>query len=204
MNIVYEILLEAGKIITLILVAISFLFSALILFKPALASRINSGFKRWFSTSEVSQKLETQVQTTETVIKYRWLVGLVFLIGAVYTIYFLLAGFDQAKFIALVIKPETQTAEMFTFMAMDFLKWILVLWCVIGAALCLTLILMPDRFRKLSRTLDAFFSTQQVQDLVDTSSDALDSWVLKNHVLVGFFLFLGACFLVVFCLTTLV
>ncbi|MFQ5673628.1 MAG: hypothetical protein ACE5G9_11075 [Nitrospinales bacterium] len=202
MGIIYDILLTAGEIVSLILVAVSFLFSALILFKPALAARINSNFKQWFPTNERFQKLETEIQTTETIIKYRWLIGLVFFLGAVYTIYFLLVGFDQSKFIALVIKPETQTAEMFTAMIMDFLRWLLVIWCVVGAALCLILTLLPERFRKLSQTLDAFFSTQKVQDLIDTSSDSLDQWVLKNHVLVGFFLFMGSSFLAVFCLTT--
>ncbi len=69
--------------------------------------------------------------------------------------------------------------------------------------MCLLLLVQPRVFVRLSEKLDAVISTRSIQDAVDASYHGLDGWVLRNHVPVGLFLFLGSLFLVFFCATTL-
>ena len=201
MDIVYDILWQSGKILALLLLFVSFGISAMILFKPALAAQINRTFNRWVSTEEVYNRLDAEIRTTEAILKFRIPVGLTFLLGALFTIYYLLFAFNEDAFITLVIAPSSKM-NILVVLFVDFVKWLLLVWCGVGVVVCAIMIASPDTFRKISHFLDRFFSTKKVQELIDAPSDSVDQWVLKNHVMVGLFLFMGSCFLVVFSLST--
>ena len=201
MDIVYDILWQSGGILALLLVFVSFGVSALILFKPVLASQLNSKFNHWVCTEQVNDNLDAQIKTTEAILKYRIPVGLVFFFGALYTSYYLLFVFNPGIFIKLVIAPSSKI-KVFVEISIDFVKWLLVVWCGVGVVVCSIMIVSPETFKKVNSFLDKFFSTKQVQELIDAPSDSIDQWVLKNHVMVGFFLLMGSCFLIVFCFST--
>lgn len=201
MDIVYDILWQSGKILALLLLFVSFGISAMILFKPALAAQINRKFNRWVSTEEVYNRLDAEIRTTEAILKFRIPVGLTFFLGALYTIYYLLFAFNEDAFITLVIAPSSKM-NILVVVFVDFVKWLLLVWCGVGVVVCAIMIASQDTFRKISHFLDRFFSTKKVQELIDAPRDSVDQWVLKNHVMVGLFLFMGSCFLVVFFLST--
>lgn len=204
MDIVYDILLTTGKILFFVLTIVAFVVSGTILFKPGTAGNFNAKFNAWFSTEQISDEADTHVDTHQTVMKYRWLVGGLFFLGALYTVKYLLMDFNQAKFVGLVIAPGGGTARLFAQIAVETIKYFMVIVSLMGIVVCLIIMFKPDTFQQMNNRMDQAFSTKGIQDRLDTSRTSFDKWVLDNHVFVGSFLFLGSIFMLVFILTRLI
>ncbi len=173
---------------------------ALLLFRPSTAAQLNHFFNKWFKTEDISKSIDTQISTADLFVKYRFVLGFPLFLGAMYTIYYLIAIFDQSRFISMVVTPSTETKELFIVIIMDVSRWFFVIWCLIGAFLCLLMTFAPDKFKEVTKSLDAFFSTEKVESLIDTPHDSIDNWVLRNHIIVGFLLLMGSAFLFAICL----
>jgi hypothetical protein len=200
MDIIYDILFVGFKFFAVFLVIVSLVMGALILFKPSSAANINIFFNKWFKTEDISKSMETEISTVDLFIKYRFILGVPLCIGAIYTTYYLISIFDQSGFISMVVKPSTETKELFVVILMDVTRWFFVLWCLIGAFLCLIMTFAPDKFKEITKSLDSFFSTEKVESLIDAPHDTIDNWVLRNHIIVGFILLMGSAFLFAICL----
>jgi len=203
MSIVYEILIQSALILAFILVAGAFCYSMLILFKPKAALQLNGRFNAWFSTEKVDATMDRHIDTHDLMLKNRWWVGSLFLAGALFTLKYLLIDFDADKFIAFVIDPTGKAAQGLTEIAVIAIQWSLVLTSFFGALACALLLVNPQTFERLSHKLDTHYSTEQIKAGADTVYTAVDDWVMKNHVMVGLFLFLGSTYLVVVLLMTL-
>ncbi len=197
MSVTYQILFSAGKILFYILIVMSFVVSALILFKPALAARINERFNAVFSTEHVHNKIDAYIDTTETLLKYRWALGGVFLAGSALAIKYLVADFDEKKFVALIISPNGLGTRALYEIVVATVRWFFALFSFVGVFVCLAIMFRPDSFRKISAKMDTLFSTVEFHKALDASNHSLDSWVLRHHVIVGAFLFMGSCYLIV-------
>lgn len=197
MQVVYTILLEAGKILSYLLIILSFIVSGFILFQPARIIRFNAWLNTFFCTKKVGQQLNLSVDTTEIVLKYRWLIGTLFLIGALFTGKYMLLDFQAEKFVHLVIKPANATVEITYEILMVVIKWVFVFCSVVGVIICSILMFLPELFRQISHKLDKAVSTEHVGNMLDTSHTLFDDWVFKHHIAVGLFLFLASGFLVV-------
>ncbi|NIP99505.1 MAG: hypothetical protein GWM98_03025, partial [Nitrospinaceae bacterium] len=66
----------------------------------------------------------------------------------------------------------------------------------------LMIVTTPEKFRRLSHTMDHWVSTQPAMDALEKSHSTVDEWVIKHHIAVGLFLFLGSIFLVFACTQT--
>lgn len=204
MDIIYDILLTTGKILFFVLTLAAFTISALILFKPQAAGTLNEKFNGWFSTQKISDGVDNHVDTHQLVMKYRWPVGGVFFLGALYTVKYLLVDFDENKFIHFVIAPDGKTALLFTRIGVEICKYFMVVVSLMGVVVCSIIMVKPDTFERMNHKMDRVFSTREIQNSLDTTRTSFDRWVLSNHVFVGSFLFLGSIFMLVFILTTLV
>lgn len=203
MEIIYDILWQVGKIIFLILTLVAFGVSALILFRPQQVAKASAKFNQWISTESVQNQVDSHIDTDEWIMRHRWWIGGLFLIGALFTLKYLLIDFEQEKFIKLVLNPAGEWPLAYTEIAVDVVKWVLVMTSLVGVLVCSLILVNPESFRRINARLDKMFSTAKVQEAIDVSHMGVDRWVLKNHVLVGSFLFLGSCFLIVFCVTIL-
>ncbi|KMP11709.1 hypothetical protein UR09_01990 [Candidatus Nitromaritima sp. SCGC AAA799-A02] len=198
MDIVYDILIQVGKIIFLLLILVSLGVSAMILFWPRQAAVASARFNRWISTEKVQSQVDTHTDTDDWIFRNRWWIGGIFLIGALFSLKFLLFDFEQNKFISLVINPNGKSAFAYTEIAVEIIKWILALTSFVGVFVCILILFNPDSFKRISSRLNRIFSTTHVQEKIDVTHMDLDQWVMKNHIAVGLFLFLGSCFLIVF------
>lgn len=200
MSIVYVILFDAAKILAFFLIIVSFVVSLLVLFKPALIMQLNAWLNTSYSTEAVSRVLDSKIDSAETILKYRWLVGTVFLAGSLFTARFVLVDFDPKRFVEAVISPSGTSAAMIYGMLFLFLKWLILICSSVGVVVCLCLMFFPEGFRKISNWLDTFVSTEKIETTMDTSHHFVDSWVYKHHGIVGLLMFLASGYLVVMCL----
>jgi hypothetical protein len=203
MSIVYEILIDSALYLAFILVVVAFFFSALILFKPKAALQLNGRFNSWFCTEKIDSTLDMHIDTNALVLKNRWWVGSIFLAGALFTLKYLLMDFDAGKFISLIVQPSGKSAQTFSEIIVISIQWLLVFTSFVGVIACGFFLAKPDAFQRFSDKLDTHYSTEGLKEGADTVYTALDDWVMKNHILVGLFLFMGSTYLVVFLLMTL-
>ncbi len=204
MKMVYEILLDSALILVFILVFLAFCYSALILFKPKVALHLNGRFNAWFSTEKVDGTLDKHIDTSELMIKNRWWIGSIFLVGALFSLKYLMVDFDADKFIALVVHPSGNSARTFSEIFVISTQWLLVFTSFVGVLACGLFLANPEAFQQLSQKMDTHYSTEKIKANADTIYTAVDDWVVKNHVLVGLLLFLGSTYLVVVMLMILI
>jgi len=203
MEVVYEILIDSALYLSFILVVMAFCYSAMILFKPKVALHLNGRFNSWFSTDKIDSAMDKHIDTNELILKNRWWVGSIFLAGALFTLKYLLIDFDADKFISLVVQPSGGSAQTFSEIIVISIQWFLVFTSFVGVAACAFFLANPEAFQRFSDKMDTHYSTDGLKESADTVYTNLDDWVMKNHILVGLFLFLGSTYLVVFLLMTL-
>lgn len=197
MNVVYEILTESGLIFAFLLVIGALFYSAIILFKPQQALKLNAKFNSWFSTEKVDSAIDKHIDTNKWILNNRWWVGSLFLVGAGITLKYLLKDFDGDQFIALVIQPSTKSTQAFSEIIIDSIHWFLIFTSAVGVLACLAFLINPDSFQRFSNKLDTHYSTESIKQEADTVYTAVDDWVMKNHIIIGLVLFLGSTYLMV-------
>jgi hypothetical protein len=202
MDIVLQILLQSGKIFSLLLILLAFAVSACLLFKPKTAARLNTRFSAWTCTQSMADKMDSSVHTSEYLLRYRWLVGITFLIGAAFSFKFLTFDFNEKVFIALVLRPNNSAWRTGMEISIATVRWVLAAFSLVGFFTCLLMLFKPDLFRAFSLALDKVFSTEKLGTTVD-SYHSIDEWALHHNILVGGALFLGTCFLLVYFISIL-
>jgi len=203
MQIVYEVLMDTGRILALLLVSFAFCISAMILFKPIWVSTLNQKFNQLYNTNLMFRKMDQRVQTTELFLRHRLWIGSLFLAGSLFVLWYSAGVLDVGKFITYVIKPASRSAEFFSEMLMTSLRWLFIIVSAVGVVTAVTILASPDRFRRFSQKLDQIFSTDETIERLESLNTSLDSWVLRHHVVVGGLLLVGSIFLIVVCLKVL-
>ncbi len=204
MDVVYEILIESGLIFSFLLVVGALIYSVIILLKPQQALKINAKFNSWFSTEKVDSVIDKHIDTNEWVLKNRWWVGSMFLVGAGFTLKYLLKDFDSNQFITLVIQPSSESVQTISEIIITSIHWFMIFTSGVGVLTCLAFLINPNAFQRFSNKMDTHYSTDSIKQEADTVYTAVDDWVMKNHVLVGIFLFLGSTYLMVLLSTLLI
>ncbi|MBN4078206.1 hypothetical protein JYT29_02635 [Nitrospina gracilis] len=197
MDVVYEILIESGLIFAFLLVIGAFVYSAMILFKPQQALKLNSKFNSWFSTEKVDSAIDKHIDTNAWMLKNRWWMGSLFLVGAGITLKYLLKDFDSGQFISLVLQPSTKSSQALIEILIDSIHWFLIFTSGVGVLACLAFLINPRAFQRFSDKLDTHYSTESIKQEADTVYTAVDDWVMKNHIIIGLVLFLGSTYLMV-------
>ncbi len=197
MEVVYEILMDSGLKFAFLLVVGALIYSALILFKPQQALKINSKFNSWFSTEKVDSTIDKHVDTNEWMLKNRWWMGSLFLVGAGITLKYLLKDFDSGQFISLVLQPSTKSSQALIEILIVSIHWFLIFTSGVGVLACLAFLVNPNAFQRFSNKLDTHYSTDSIKQEADTVYTAVDDWVMKNHIIIGLVLFLGSTYLMV-------
>lgn len=199
MQIVYEVLLDTGRVLALFLASFALCISALIFFKPRWASALNRRFNTLYNPDERLKKLDRSVGSTEAVLKNRMWVGPLLLIGSFFVLSYAINVFDPQKFIEYVVRPETRLQVVLSDILIVSLQWLYVLVSLAGIVTALLMLFSPETFRKFSEKLDRMFSTVETMEHLEVLDHSLDTWVLRHHVVVGGFLLLGSLYLTQLC-----
>ncbi len=197
MEVVYEILMDSGLKFAFLLVVGALIYSALILFKPQQALKVNAKFNSWFSTEKVDSAVDKHINTNEWILKNRWWIGSLFLVGAGITFKYLIKDFDANQFIALVIQPSTKSSQALIEILIVSIHWFLIFTSGAGMLACLAFLINPGAFQRFSNKLDTHYSTESIKEEADTVYTAVDDWVMKYHTIIGLVLFFGSTYLMV-------
>ena len=205
MEIIYEMLLEAGQGLAFILVSFAFLVSALILFRPAWVQALSAMFNNSFSTRPVAKTMELQFTTTEAIIKHRFIFGILLVFGSAFILWSLIVVFKSELFIIYLAHSISLHYHRLLETGLEILRYLIVFGAFMGLISGVTLLTRPDWFRQFTQKLDqSFFVNKETSGVLDQSYDSVDSWVWNHHVAVGLVLLIGSTGLLVVCVKMLI
>lgn len=198
MDIILEMLVEAGKLFLFFLVAVALIISSILLFKPGMAFNLNERFNEFFSEKTLGKKINAYIEPTDWLLQYRIVVCCLYLVGSIFCMKFLWFDFNEQALLGLILKDPLSTNWEMLGIALTAFKWFMLFLSVLGVAMCLLLIVSPESFCKLNDMLNRDISMGWLRELMDTSYKNPDHWAFNNHVLVGLFLILGSGLLIIF------
>ena len=204
MEIIYAILLEAGKGLAFVLVSFACLVSALILFRPAWVQALNTALSQSFSTRPLAKTLDFQITTTEKVIKHRFIVGTLLVFGSAFILWSLMGSFDSSGFIIYLAHSISLRDHLLLETGLEILRGLIVFGGGMGLISGITLLARPDWFSNFTQTMDQSYLNLEAFGTLDQSYNSVDAWVWQHHVSAGLVLFAGSIGLFVICIKMLI
>ena len=204
MEIIYAILLEAGKGLAFVLFSFAGLVSVLILFRPTWVQALDASFSQSFSTRPLAKTLDIQITTTEKVIKHRFFVGTLLFIGSAFVLWPLMGSFDSAGFIIYLAHSISLRYHLLLETGLEILRGMIVFGAGMGLVSGITLLTRPEWFINFTKKMDQSYLTREAFGTLDQSYNSVDNWVWKHHLSAGLVLFAGSTGLLVICIKMLI
>ena len=204
MEIIYTMLLEAGKGLTFILVSLAFLVSALILFRPLWAQALNVQFNKFFSTEPLAKSMDINFPTTDKIIKHRFLLGTVFVLGSGFILWYLTGPFHTSSFITYLVGATNPDDYFLLEMGLKIVQGLMVFVALVGLITGLTALVQPEGLKSFAYKMDQTIATDGSLQTLDQSYSTVDDWVWQHHIVVGLVLFVGSSGLLAVCIKMLI
>lgn len=129
------------------------------------------------------------------VLKHRRLIGAIFVLGAAYSAYGLIARIDDA---AVAAALNLKLAPLFVLMLVQATRWILIAGCVVSIAVGILLVFFPDAMRVIEKHASHWHSTRQLAPDGDKMILTLDNWVAAFPRVVGWIIVFPALGMVIY------
>lgn len=150
---------------------------------------------RWVSLRRPLKPLEVSHDLGPFVGRYRFVFGPLILIGALVSLYGLLARLDYSA--ALVATLRFDLPGAYVLWIVDSLRWFLVVGSVLAVVVGALLIVAPGVLRPFMSAADHWYSTRKAASGADRMNMAVDSWVQAHPRIAGWVITLGALVVVV-------
>lgn len=126
------------------------------------------------STRHASKPMALPRDSGSFVWKYRRPIGAIFVAGAAYSAYGLIARIDDAAVVAML---NLKLAPLFVLWLVEATRWFLIAGCVVSIAVGILLVFFPDAMRAIEKRASHWHSTRQVAPDADKMILTLDNWV---------------------------
>ena len=183
MEIIKEIGLQVIEIWTLMFGILGMTFSAMLMFSPTLTQNLSNILNRNVNVDEKISFLDKNIAITEYFYSHHVVVGLLFIFGSAFALFFFCFSLDIAKFIRVFFDSPTQV-----FFGEILLKSILRVGkvaCLVGLFFGSLLLFAPGKMEKWENTLNSGFETGSVIKKLEQSSDNVDSFFFRHPLPVG-------------------
>jgi hypothetical protein len=127
--------------------------------------------------------------------KYRRLIGAIFVVGAAYSIYGLIARVDSS---AVVTMFNLKLPMPFVLSLVDAARLFLIAACTVSIAVGILLGFFPDAMRAIEKQSSHWYSTRQLAPGAETMNLAFDNWVAAFPRTAGWIIVFPAIGIVVY------
>lgn len=183
MNPFVAIALEVITILTLVGGAAGMLLSLGLLIAPERIRKMDAFLSRSYHFKERLACFDRPVQNPLFIYRHPLVFGLLLVMGAGVTLVFLLLQMDIDHLLSALGVREDR--RLLWELALDFMVLTGKIAGVAGLAIGLSLIVAPDRLRRLDSRLNQWIATQPLVDRLDGYNDALDGFSFRHPVLIG-------------------
>lgn len=147
------------------------------------------------STRHATKSMAIPRDSGAFVWKYRRLIGAIFVVGAAYSAYGLIARIDDS---AVVAALNLKLAPLFVFMLVQAARWILIAGCAVSIAVGVLLVFFPGAMRAIEKRSSRWHSTRQIAPDGDKMILTLDNWVAAFPRAAGWIIVFPALGMVVY------
>lgn len=141
------------------------------------------------STRHATKGLEVSRDSSQFVWRYRLPIGLVFVVGAVYSIWGLVTGAGNANIVSML---SIKFPPFVIFWIVESLRYLLVVGCTAATIVGILMLLSPDTLKAIERLGSHWYSTRQIAPEADTMNLSFDEWVAAFPRTAGLIIFFPA------------
>lgn len=146
-----------------------------LLVNSAATLRFFGGMNRWVSMRRATRPLEIPRDTQPLVLRYRYVLAAIFVVGGIVSVSALVTQFDH-KAIIYALSLQFLRAD-FAQWLLDSIRWVLIIGNVAGIIVGLVLAFAPDRLMALEARGSRWFSERQAAKGADDMRMKLDPLV---------------------------
>ncbi|MBI5922457.1 MAG: hypothetical protein HY847_12555 [Betaproteobacteria bacterium] len=151
--------------------------------------RLFERMNRFVTLRQATRAIEIPRDSSPLVWKYRQFLGIVFILGAIYSVWGL---FDTAGSSAIVLMLTKKQPGPFLFWIAESLRYFLIVGGVVSIIVGILLIVSPDTVKSLEKIGARWYSTRQLTRDVDKMNLSFDRWVTTYPRTAGLILILPA------------
>jgi hypothetical protein len=183
MEIIKEIGLQVVEILTLIFGILGMTFSAMLIFSPARTKSLGKILNRSVNVDDKIGFLDKGIEISAYLYSHHVVVGLMMIAGSAFALFFFFFSLDMPKFTTVFFGDRDQIffGEIF----FNSILWIGKITCLFGLLVGATLMLAPDKLRRLEDRLNSWFETKSMIKRLDQSSNNVDSFFFRYPLPVG-------------------
>ncbi|MBI3523370.1 MAG: hypothetical protein HY066_02390 [Betaproteobacteria bacterium] len=141
------------------------------------------------STRRVMRPMAVQRDSGNFVWKHRRMAGAIFVAGAAYAVYGLIARVDGAAVVSLI---NLKFPPQFVLWLVQSVRIFLIAGCIISITVGLLLAFFPDAMRAIELRSSLWHSTRKIAPDADKMNFALDNWVATSPRLAGWIILFPA------------
>jgi hypothetical protein len=183
MQIIQEIGLQTLEILTLIFGVLGMTLSVMLLFSTKLTKSLSNLLNRKINLDEKINFLDKDIQIEHYLYKHRFLIGLMLIGGAAFSLFFFFFSLDVEKFTRVFLGSQKNT--FVPEIIIDSIIWVGKIACSIALVFGLLLVFAPGKMRRLESKLNSWFETKFLIEKLNTSSHDLDSFIFRHPIMVG-------------------
>jgi hypothetical protein len=183
MEIIKEIGLQVVEILTLIFGILGMTFSAMLIFSPGRTKNFSKILNRNVNVDEKIGFLDKDIEISDYFYSHHVIAGLMLIAGSAFALFFFYFSLDIAKFTTVFWGNPDHIffGEIF----ISAILWVGKITCLVGLLIGVTLMLAPDKMRRMENKLNSWFETRSIFKKLDQSSNEIDSFFFRYPLPVG-------------------
>lgn len=126
------------------------------------------------STRNATKALAIQRDSGHFVWGNRFLIGIVFVVGAIYSVWGLVTGAGNAAIVAML---NLTLPAGYVFWIVESLRYILVVGCTVSIIVGVLMVVSPDTLKAVDKAGSRWYSTRQMAAGADKMNMSFDKWV---------------------------
>ena len=183
MEIFREIAFQVIEILTLIFGVLGMTFSTMLMFSPKLTRNLSKVLNRNINVDEKIKFLDKDIEISDFFYSHHIWVGLVFIAGSIFVLFFFYFSMDAAKFTKMFFGSQQQV--FFGEILINVILWVGKITCLAGLIFGSLLVFAPQKMKVLEKKLNSWFETDTVVDKLEQSSENVDSFFFRHPLPVG-------------------
>jgi len=183
MQIIQEIGLQTVEILTLIFGVLGMTLSVMLLFSTKLTNSLSNILNRKINLDEKINFLDKDIQIERYLHNHRFLIGLLLIGGAAFSLFFFFFSLDVEKFTRVFLGSQKNT--FVPEIIIDSIIWVGKIACSIALVFGLLFVFAPGKMRQVESKLNSWFETKSLIEKLNTSSHDLDSFIFRHPIMVG-------------------
>lgn len=183
MQIIWDILLQTGEILTLVFGTLGLAFSLMLIFSPAILKNIGNLMNRQINIDDNLAILDKDIATGHLIFNHPTFAGICLIAGSAFALVFFFFKLDVSNFSMIFFgtRNPSVTGELL-FLS---LVWISRVACMLGLGYGLMLLFAPGKMRVIETKMNAWIETRGALDKLNRDDHALDSVLYRYPVWFG-------------------